>query len=49
MRDSGEAASLITGVLFTVKCDNRGNWNITGTRELNEEDAMKMFEESETE
>jgi len=49
MRGSGEAASLITGVLFTVKCDNRGNWNITGTRELNEEDAMKMFEESETE
>jgi hypothetical protein len=49
MRDSGEAASLITGVLFTVKCDNRGNWNITGARELNEEDAMKMFEESETE
>jgi hypothetical protein len=36
-------------VLFTVKCDNRGSWNITGTRELNEEDAMKMFEESETE
>ena len=49
MRGSGGAASLITGVLFTVKCDNRGNWNITGTRELNEEDAMKMFEESETE
>jgi hypothetical protein len=49
MRDSGEAASLITGVLFTVRCDNHGNWNITGTRELNEEDAMKMFEESETE
>jgi hypothetical protein len=49
MRGSGEAASLITGVLFTVKCDNHGNWNITGTRELNEEDAMKMFEESETE
>jgi hypothetical protein len=49
MRDSGQAASLIAGVLFTVKCGNRGNWNITGTRELNEEDAMKMFEESETE
>jgi hypothetical protein len=49
MRGSGEAASLMTGVLFTVKCDNRGNWDITGTRELNEEDAMKMFEESETE
>jgi len=49
MRGSGEAASLITGVLFTMKCDNRGNWNITGTRELNEEDAMKMLEESETE
>src|SRR5947208_13059054 len=49
MRGSGEAASLISGVLFTVKCDNRGNWNITGTRELNEEDAMKMFEESEIE
>jgi hypothetical protein len=49
MRGSGGAASLITGVLFTVECDNRGNWNITGTRELNEEDAMKMFEESETE
>jgi hypothetical protein len=49
IKGSREAASLITGVLFTVKCNNRGSWNITGTRELNEEDAMKMFEESETE
>jgi hypothetical protein len=48
-KGSGQAASLITGVLFTVKCDNRGSWNITGTRELNEGEAMKMFEESETE
>ncbi len=34
-------------VLFTVKCDNRGGWKITRTRELSDADLEKMDKEDQ--